>query len=73
MALDERYRWVISDGVQGPDGRPKHIGIGIGIDIDNAAVVINTHGYAALNDDAGDLFEASFKAAKKIAQQRRRS
>lgn len=68
MALDERYRWVVEEGVLGADGRPKTIGLGF----DKGRFVINTHGHAVLDDDALDVLAASIQAAREVARQQRR-
>jgi hypothetical protein len=67
MALDERYRWVVAEGVHGPDGRPKKIGLGF----DDGRFVIDTRGLAVLDDDALDVLAASVEAARTVVRQLR--
>jgi hypothetical protein len=68
VSLDEQYRWSIKDGVRDAQGNPKTIGVGI----ENERVVVNTHGYASLDEDAADVLKYSVETATAVVRQQRR-
>ena len=68
MPLDPQYRWHVSDGVQDRDGRPKVIGVGI----ENDRVVVDSRGWASLDEDAADVLMLSVEAATAVVRQRKR-
>jgi hypothetical protein len=68
VVLDEQHRWKVAEGVLGPDGLPKTVGVGI----EGDRVVVNTHGYASFDDDAADILDLSIRAAQAVVRQRKR-
>ena len=69
MALGEQYQWPIRRGVQGPDGKPKTLGIGLGVQ--NGRIIINSNGWAALDQEAIDYFKDCFRWAEEAAERQR--
>ena len=68
MALDERYRWRIQDGVVDVHGRSKAIGVGI----EHGRVIVDTQGWASLAPDAADTLKYSVETASTIAREQQR-